>query len=98
MGLAYTSMGGSALYIETQGIKRGLLDADGKPKGGGSLKVTGQLGDVMKVRTLMPCQFVAWLYFLTFTTSHDAVTGKYPDSLHSCTSSLGRHRCYEPFL
>uniref|UniRef100_A0A7S3P6J3 Lon protease homolog, mitochondrial n=1 Tax=Amphora coffeiformis TaxID=265554 RepID=A0A7S3P6J3_9STRA len=47
MGLAYTSMGGSALYIETQGIKKGL-DADGKVRGGGTLKVTGQLGDVMK--------------------------------------------------
>ena len=47
MGLAYTSMGGSALYIETQGIKRGV-DSDGKPRGGGNLKVTGQLGDVMK--------------------------------------------------
>jgi len=43
-------MGGSALYIETQGIKRGL-DSDGKPRGGGSLKVTGQLGDVMKEST-----------------------------------------------
>ena len=29
MGLAWTSMGGSALYIETQGIKRGL-DKEGK--------------------------------------------------------------------
>ena len=47
MGLAYTSMGGSALYIETQGIKRGV-DSDGKTRGGGNLKVTGQLGDVMK--------------------------------------------------
>ena len=47
MGLAYTSMGGSALYIETQSIKR-TTDSEGKPKGGGSLKVTGQLGDVMK--------------------------------------------------
>lgn len=47
MGLAYTSMGGSALYIETQGIKRGV-DSDGKPRGGGNFKVTGQLGDVMK--------------------------------------------------
>jgi len=50
MGLAWTSMGGSALYIETQGIKRGL-DADGKRRGGGTLKVTGQLGDVMKEST-----------------------------------------------
>lgn len=47
MGLAWTSMGGSALYIETQGIKRSL-DPDGKRRGGGTLKVTGQLGDVMK--------------------------------------------------
>ena len=47
MGLAYTSLGGSALYIETQGIMRGE-DKDGKPRGGGAIKVTGQLGDVMK--------------------------------------------------
>lgn len=46
MGLAWTSMGGSALYIETQAIKRGT-DDKGKPKGGGGLKVTGQLGEVM---------------------------------------------------
>jgi Lon-like ATP-dependent protease len=50
MGLAYTSMGGSALYIETQGIQRGV-DAENKPRGGGTLKVTGQLGDVMKEST-----------------------------------------------
>lgn len=47
MGLAWTSMGGSALYIETQGIKRGL-DKEGKTRGGGGIKTTGQLGDVMK--------------------------------------------------
>jgi ATP-dependent Lon protease len=47
MGLAYTSMGGSALYIETQAIRRGL-DSDGKKRGGGSLKLTGQLGSVME--------------------------------------------------
>jgi Lon-like ATP-dependent protease len=46
MGLAYTSMGGSALYIETQGIKRGL-DENGKSRGGGTLKATGRLGDTM---------------------------------------------------
>jgi len=44
--LAYTAMGGSALYIETQGIKRGL-DENGKPRGGGKLKATGNLKDVM---------------------------------------------------
>ncbi|GKY97633.1 hypothetical protein MPSEU_000721700 [Mayamaea pseudoterrestris] len=47
MGLAYTSMGGSALYIETQSIKRST-DSEGNPNGGGSMKITGQLGDVMK--------------------------------------------------
>jgi Lon-like ATP-dependent protease len=46
-GLAYTSLGGSALYIETQAIRRGL-DREGKTRGGGKLKVTGQLGEVMK--------------------------------------------------
>jgi Lon-like ATP-dependent protease len=50
MGLAYTSMGGSALYIETQGIKRGLNE-DGKRRGGGTLKATGKLGDVMMEST-----------------------------------------------
>ena len=47
MGLAFTSMGGSALYIETQVIRRGL-DEDKKRRGGGNLKMTGQLGDVMQ--------------------------------------------------
>ena len=41
---------GSALYIETQAIRRGK-DADGKQKGGGGLKVTGQLGNVMEEST-----------------------------------------------
>jgi Lon-like ATP-dependent protease len=50
MGLAWTSMGGSALYIETQGIRRGV-DKEGKRRGGGTLHVTGQLGDVMKEST-----------------------------------------------
>ncbi|XP_055592763.1 lon protease homolog, mitochondrial isoform X2 [Uranotaenia lowii] len=47
MGLAWTAMGGSALYIET--AKRKLLEA-GKKEGSrdGSLEVTGHLGDVMK--------------------------------------------------
>ena len=41
---------GSALYIETQAIKRGT-DKEGKRKGGGLLKVTGQLGAVMEEST-----------------------------------------------
>eukprot|EP00568_Trieres_chinensis_P005034 CAMPEP_0183299092 /NCGR_PEP_ID=MMETSP0160_2-20130417/5907_1 /TAXON_ID=2839 ORGANISM="Odontella Sinensis, Strain Grunow 1884" /NCGR_SAMPLE_ID=MMETSP0160_2 /ASSEMBLY_ACC=CAM_ASM_000250 /LENGTH=937 /DNA_ID=CAMNT_0025461261 /DNA_START=30 /DNA_END=2843 /DNA_ORIENTATION=+ len=50
MGLAWTSLGGSALYIETQAIMRGT-DPDGRPKGGGMLQTTGQLGEVMKEST-----------------------------------------------
>ncbi|XP_053671846.1 lon protease homolog, mitochondrial [Anopheles nili] len=50
MGLAWTAMGGSALYIET--AKRKLLDTtsgDHKESAGdGSLELTGHLGDVMK--------------------------------------------------
>uniref|UniRef100_A0A182W3U5 Lon protease homolog, mitochondrial n=1 Tax=Anopheles minimus TaxID=112268 RepID=A0A182W3U5_9DIPT len=52
MGLAWTAMGGSALYIET--AKRKLLeasDAAGDVKqspGDGTLELTGHLGDVMK--------------------------------------------------
>lgn len=48
MGLAWTAMGGSTLFIET--AKRTLLslpDDDKKPTNG-SLHVTGHLGDVMK--------------------------------------------------
>lgn len=47
MGLAWTAMGGSTLYIET--AKRKLNVTDDKPsKGSGSLQLTGHLGDVMK--------------------------------------------------
>ncbi|EAT41940.1 AAEL006474-PA [Aedes aegypti] len=45
MGLAWTAMGGSALYIET--AKRRLIEAKEKI-GDGSLELTGHLGDVMK--------------------------------------------------
>lgn len=40
MGLAWTAMGGSTLYIETSQIEQG--------EGKGALNLTGQLGDVMK--------------------------------------------------
>ena len=50
MGLAWTSMGGSALYIETQAIER-VKKVEGKSIGGGNLKVTGQLGKVMEEST-----------------------------------------------
>ncbi|EFN59870.1 hypothetical protein CHLNCDRAFT_33715 [Chlorella variabilis] len=40
MGLAWTALGGSTLYVEAARVERG--------EGKGSLKTTGQLGDVMK--------------------------------------------------
>uniref|UniRef100_A0A166D0R2 Lon protease homolog, mitochondrial n=1 Tax=Daucus carota subsp. sativus TaxID=79200 RepID=A0A166D0R2_DAUCS len=40
MGLAWTSMGGSTLYVETTHVEEG--------EGKGALQLTGQLGDVMK--------------------------------------------------
>uniref|UniRef100_A0A1Q3FWQ0 Lon protease homolog, mitochondrial n=1 Tax=Culex tarsalis TaxID=7177 RepID=A0A1Q3FWQ0_CULTA len=47
MGLAWTAMGGSALYIET--AKRKLVEAPKKDAAAdGSLELTGHLGDVMK--------------------------------------------------
>mmetsp|Transcript_2627 Transcript_2627/g.4154 ORF Transcript_2627/g.4154 Transcript_2627/m.4154 type:complete len:631 (+) Transcript_2627:155-2047(+) len=45
-GLAWTSMGGSTLYIECTSIVQ-----HGEDKKGGTLKTTGQLGDVMKEST-----------------------------------------------
>jgi len=45
MGLAWTSLGGSTLYIETS-LKEQLSSDD--TKGQPSMEVTGQLGDVMK--------------------------------------------------
>ncbi|TMW52625.1 hypothetical protein DOY81_002279 [Sarcophaga bullata] len=46
MGLAWTAMGGSALYIET--AKRNTLQPTKDEKTSGSINVTGNLGDVMK--------------------------------------------------
>eukprot|EP00586_Coscinodiscus_wailesii_P016526 CAMPEP_0172495928 /NCGR_PEP_ID=MMETSP1066-20121228/79732_1 /TAXON_ID=671091 /ORGANISM="Coscinodiscus wailesii, Strain CCMP2513" /LENGTH=1102 /DNA_ID=CAMNT_0013267945 /DNA_START=173 /DNA_END=3481 /DNA_ORIENTATION=+ len=58
MGLAWTSLGGSALYIETQAVPRNIISANNEtgpppppPAGSGTLKVTGQLGSVMSEST-----------------------------------------------
>ena len=48
MGLAWTAMGGSTLYVETVGKKGGKGGEGGE---GGGLATTGQLGDVMKEST-----------------------------------------------
>ncbi len=76
MGLAWTSMGGSALYIESQGIKRGL-DPEGKPRGGGTLKVTGQLGDVMKESTQ-----------IAYTVARSRLADIAPDLVLPCATPL----------
>lgn len=47
MGLAWTAMGGSSLYVETAKRKVDELTKPGEPATG-SLHVTGHLGDVMK--------------------------------------------------
>ena len=49
MGLAWTAMGGSTLYIETA-LSRPVVDRD-QEKNGGRLLSTGQLGDIMKEST-----------------------------------------------
>lgn len=46
MGLAWTAMGGSALYIET--AKRNTIQPAKGEQASGSINVTGNLGDVMK--------------------------------------------------
>jgi Lon-like ATP-dependent protease len=45
MGLAWTSIGGTSMYVEVTAEK--AVDDAGKPQGG-RLSITGQLGDVMK--------------------------------------------------
>ncbi|KAI3448497.1 hypothetical protein Pfo_005162 [Paulownia fortunei] len=47
MGLAWTAMGGSTLYIETSQVEQG--------EGKGGLNLTGQLGDVMKESAQIAC-------------------------------------------
>jgi Lon-like ATP-dependent protease len=70
MGLAWTSMGGSTLFIETS-LSRPLdpdhqgSDAQ-KPDAPGSITVTGRLGDVMKESVQ-----IAYTYAKSFLLSHN---------------------------
>lgn len=53
MGLAWTAMGGSTLYVETARRKQQVIGGNNSEKkekssGGGTLHLTGHLGDVMK--------------------------------------------------
>ena len=55
MGLAWTSMGGTTLYVE-MGVAEGRgLSKEGK--GEGVMTTTGQLGDVMKESTIIAYTF-----------------------------------------
>lgn len=54
MGLAWTAMGGSTLFVETA-LCRPLVTDEGKEEGG--LVTTGQLGDVMKESTQIAYTF-----------------------------------------
>ena len=49
LGLAWTSHGGSTLYIETiEQRKKVKSSPSSETNGGGSIEYTGNLGDVMK--------------------------------------------------
>ena len=48
MGLAWTAMGGTTLYVETA-LSKPLGEGEGE--GGGRIMSTGQLGEVMKEST-----------------------------------------------
>lgn len=65
MGLAWTAMGGSTLYVETvtKGrTKKAEEEDDGK--GGGSIFSTGQLGEVMKESTEIAYTFAKVFFIL----------------------------------
>lgn len=64
MGLAWTAMGGSTLFVET--CLRRPRDKDGKGDKDGSLEVTGQLGDVMKESAR-----IAYTFARAFLMQHD---------------------------
>ena len=63
-GLAWTSMGGSILFIETTLSKPLNLSADNKEHG--SISVTGHLGEVMKESVQ-----IAYTYAKSFLVKHD---------------------------
>ncbi|XP_019849448.1 PREDICTED: lon protease homolog, mitochondrial-like [Amphimedon queenslandica] len=64
MGLAWTSMGGTTLYVETGVAEgRGLAKEE---RGEGGMTTTGQLGDVMKESTV-----IAYTFAKSFLSSKD---------------------------
>ncbi|KAG8454812.1 hypothetical protein GDO86_001144 [Hymenochirus boettgeri] len=75
MGLAWTAMGGSTLFIETS--LRRPLDKDSKE---GSLEVTGQLGDVMKESAK-----------IAYTFARAFLMKKHPDNRFLVSSHIHLH-------
>ncbi|XP_069833983.1 lon protease homolog, mitochondrial [Dendropsophus ebraccatus] len=75
MGLAWTAMGGSTLFIETS--LRRPLDKENKD---GSLEITGQLGDVMKESAK-----------IAYTFARAFLMKKHPDNGFLVTSHIHLH-------
>ncbi|EFB23604.1 hypothetical protein PANDA_017625, partial [Ailuropoda melanoleuca] len=78
MGLAWTAMGGSTLFVETS--PRRPRDKDSKGDKDGSLEVTGQLGDVMKESAR-----IAYTFARAFLMQHD------PSNDYLVTSHIHLH-------
>uniref|UniRef100_A0A8C4MXC5 Lon protease homolog, mitochondrial n=1 Tax=Equus asinus asinus TaxID=83772 RepID=A0A8C4MXC5_EQUAS len=78
MGLAWTAMGGSTLFVETS--LRRPRDSDSKGDKDGSLEVTGQLGEVMKESAR-----IAYTFARAFLMQHD------PSNEYLVTSHIHLH-------
>uniref|UniRef100_H0WNS7 Lon protease homolog, mitochondrial n=1 Tax=Otolemur garnettii TaxID=30611 RepID=H0WNS7_OTOGA len=78
MGLAWTAMGGSTLFVETS--PRRPQDKDPKGDKDGSLEVTGQLGEVMKESAR-----IAYTFARAFLMQHD------PSNDYLVTSHIHLH-------
>ncbi|KAJ1522099.1 hypothetical protein ONE63_002410 [Megalurothrips usitatus] len=76
MGLAWTSMGGSVLFIETTTRRSVSVESDDKKAGAGSLEITGHLGDVMKESTR-----IALTVARNYLSKHDP-SNKFLDTAH----------------
>lgn len=77
MGLAWTSMGGSVLFIETTTRRATPVESDDKkPAAGGSMEITGHLGDVMKESAR-----IALTVARNYISQHDP-TNKFLDTAH----------------
>ncbi|XP_016053379.1 PREDICTED: lon protease homolog, mitochondrial [Miniopterus natalensis] len=78
MGLAWTAMGGSTLFVETS--PRRPREKNGKGDKDGSLEVTGQLGEVMKESAR-----IAYTFARAFLMRHD------PTNEYLVTSHIHLH-------